>query len=281
MRPWVSYALYHDPASPKLSRPDLSNDLRALTDRLIEDANDVSGDIVLRAAKRGQSASELIGVVLSRRLVRELLGRDSLVGWYFLDDYAAWMGQREEQLADLLAMSPQVAPDGVLRISLAVSEAKYVDLTSLAVKKKESQKQLRDTLRRIEEAVFGNPARLDREVGWLARLADLMLDGIRVPQRGRLERLASRDAGGVVPEIDLEGYSHVFVSTAASDTVADRCIPSARGARCVPRGLRSFGSGRTAPRLIGEGQARSISGGHSAQIACSSQHLIGQTVSLG
>ncbi len=43
---------------------DLSDgDLRALADRLIEDANDVSGDIVLRAAKRGQSASELIGVL--------------------------------------------------------------------------------------------------------------------------------------------------------------------------------------------------------------------------
>jgi hypothetical protein len=34
-------------------------DLRALADRLIEDANDVSGDIVLRAAKRGERASEL------------------------------------------------------------------------------------------------------------------------------------------------------------------------------------------------------------------------------
>ena len=37
---------------------------------LIKDANDMSGDIVLRAATRGQSASELIGLVLSRRLLR-------------------------------------------------------------------------------------------------------------------------------------------------------------------------------------------------------------------
>jgi S-DNA-T family DNA segregation ATPase FtsK/SpoIIIE len=36
---------------------------QALTQRLIADANEISGDLVLRAAKRGRNASELIGVV--------------------------------------------------------------------------------------------------------------------------------------------------------------------------------------------------------------------------
>jgi S-DNA-T family DNA segregation ATPase FtsK/SpoIIIE len=194
---------------------DLSDgDLRTLADRLIQDANDVSGDIVLRAAKRGQSASELIGVVLSRQLVRDELGVDRLFGWYFLDDYAAWMGQREEQLADLLALSPDVTPDGLLRVTMVVTEAKYVDLASLAVKRKESQKQLRDTVRRIEEAVFGDPERLDRD-SWLARLADLMLDGIRLPAASGIDlgewRRAMREGRA---NINLRGYSHVFVPTA-------------------------------------------------------------------
>jgi S-DNA-T family DNA segregation ATPase FtsK/SpoIIIE len=193
-------------------------ELRALADRLIEDANDVSGDIVLRAAKRGQSASELIGVVLSRWLVRNWLGWDSLVGWYFLDDYAAWIGQREEQLADLLAISPHITPDGKLRISMVVSEAKYIDLASLAVKRKESQKQLRDTLHRVEEAIFGNPERLDRQ-SWLARLADLMLDGIRVPAASGVDlgewRRSMREGHC---EINLVGFSHVFVPTATDGT---------------------------------------------------------------
>ena len=193
---------------------DLSDgDIRALAERMIEDANDVSGDIVLRAAKRGQSASELIGVVLSRKLVRDELGEDRLFGWYFLDDYAAWMGQREEQLADLLAISPQLTSEGLLRVTMAVSEAKYVDLASVAAKRKESQKQLRDTLRRIEEAVFGDPERLDRQ-SWLARLADLMLDGIRLPAASGVDlgewRRAMREGRC---EIDLKGSSHVFVPT--------------------------------------------------------------------
>jgi S-DNA-T family DNA segregation ATPase FtsK/SpoIIIE len=189
-------------------------DLRALADRLIEDANDVSGDIVLRAAKRGESASELIGVVLSRRLIRDELGDDRLLGWYFLDDYAAWLGQREEQLADLLALSPHVSSEGLLRITMAVSEAKYVDLASLAAKKKESQRQLRDTIRRIDEAVFGDPERLDRH-SWLSRLGDLMLDGIRLPAASGIDlgewRRAMREGRC---EIELKGSSHVFVPTA-------------------------------------------------------------------
>ena len=189
-------------------------DLRVLADRLIEDANDVSGDIVLRAAKRGESASELIGVVLSRRLVRDELGDDRPVGWYFLDDYAAWLGQREEQLADLLALSPHASPDGLLRVRMVVSEVKYVDLTSLTAKKKESQRQLRDTVQRIDEAVFGDPERLDRD-SWLSRLADLMLDGIRLPAASGIDlgewRRAMREGRC---EIALKGSSHIFVPTA-------------------------------------------------------------------
>lgn len=190
-------------------------DMRGLADRLIEDANDISGDIVLRAAKRGESASELLGVVLSRWLIRSQLKKEDPVGWYFLDDYAAWMGQREEQLADLLAISPYMTDAGGLRITLAVSEAKYIELNSVASKKKESQKQLRDTMRRIQEAVFADPQRLDRD-SWLARLADLMLDGIRVPAASGIDlgawRRAMREGKC---EMNIVGYSHVFVPTAS------------------------------------------------------------------
>ena len=55
-------------------------ELRELADRFISDANDISGDIVLRAAQRGTSASELIGVVLSRHIVRHEIGASQLAG---------------------------------------------------------------------------------------------------------------------------------------------------------------------------------------------------------
>lgn len=200
-----------------LQLPLTDAEVRTLADRLIDDANDVSGDIVLRAATCGQSASELMGIVLSRRMLRDDLGTDQLIGWYFLDDYASWLGQREQQIADLLAICPQVAEDGTLRITLAVSEAKYVEIESLAAKRKESQKQLRDTLDRLEDAIFGDPERLDRQ-SWLARLADLMLDGIRIPAARGIDlgewRRAMREGRC---EVHLKGLSHVFVPT-SSDT---------------------------------------------------------------
>ena len=92
---------------------DLSDaDTRKLTERFINDANDISGDIVLRAAKRGRNASELMGVVLSRYMIRHEIGTARRFGWYFLDDYAEWLGQREEQIADILALAPEQTPTG-------------------------------------------------------------------------------------------------------------------------------------------------------------------------
>ena len=178
---------------------------------MIDDANSISGDLALRAAKRGRSAYELMGVVLSRFLIRHEFSPGRYFGWYFLDDYAEWLGQREEQIADLMIVSPQETPEGELHLSIVVSEAKYIDEAGLAKKKKESQKQLRDTVRRIDEALFGNPDRLDREL-WLARLADLVLDGVQFAAGQSIDvgkwRHAIR-AGDC--KIMLRGYSHVFV----------------------------------------------------------------------
>jgi len=182
-----------------------------LAARFIRDANDISGDIVLRAAKRGKNANELMGIVLSRYLIKRELGKERYFGWYFLDDYADWLGQREEQIADILALSPEQV-DGVLRLAIVVTEAKYIDVASLASKRRESQKQLRDTMRRVREALFGSPERLDRDL-WLARISDLILDGVQIPASATINlsdwRRAIREGNC---DISLMGYSHVFVS---------------------------------------------------------------------
>lgn len=194
-----------------LNLPLSEEECRALADRFIQDANDVSGDIVLRAAKRGRNASELIGIVLSRFILRHELGQQRYHGWYFLDDYADWLGQREEQIADILALSPEQMPDGQLRLTAIISESKYIESSSLAAKRKESQKQLRDTVNRINEAVFGAPERLDRDL-WLARLSDLILDGVQFPASAGINlsdwRRAIREGECAIA---VRGYSHIFV----------------------------------------------------------------------
>lgn len=187
-------------------------EIRQLAQRFIDDANRISGDIVLRAAKRGRNASELMGVVLSHYLVKWELGQERKIGYYFLDDYSEWLGQPEEHIADLLILSPEVDGSGGKQLSVVVTEAKYIQEASLTDKRKDSQKQLRDTVRRIEQALFGRPDRLDRDV-WLARFSDLLLSGIPYAAGEDLDlngfRLAVRE--GRCP-IYLRGYSHVFVS---------------------------------------------------------------------
>ncbi len=55
-----------------------------LAEKFLNDAIGISGDIVLRAAKRGRSASELMGVVLSQYLIKHELGAKKYLGWYFI-----------------------------------------------------------------------------------------------------------------------------------------------------------------------------------------------------
>ena len=193
--------------------PEMTDDqVRALSQKFIDDANRISGDIVLRAAKRGKNASELMGVVLSYFVAMSELGAGNRSGCYFLDDYSEWLGQPEQQIADLLILCPQVLASGERRLTVLVTESKYVQEANLAEKRRESQKQIRDTLRRIEEALFGTLEHLDRDL-WLSRFSDLLLSGIQYSAGDDIDLAGFRRA---VREgncsILLRGYSHVFVS---------------------------------------------------------------------
>ncbi|WP_324260335.1 FtsK/SpoIIIE domain-containing protein [Altererythrobacter sp. H2] len=190
--------------------------LSKLAKRLIDDANTISGDIVLRAAKRGVSAGELIGLVLSRALVAEELGGHAAVAWFLLDDYAQWLGQREEGIADILALCLVVGEGGAPHLRAIVTEAKYVDQSGSAEASRKSRQQLRQTVARIDDALFGDPGRLDRDL-WLSRIADLLLDGTAaLGQTSLLEQVRDGIRRGDVP-IDLRGYSHIFISGPATD----------------------------------------------------------------
>lgn len=211
-----------------VSEPELDE----LTKYFIQEANGVSGDIVLRAAKRGRFASELLGVVLSKSLIAAEMGKDASIGWYFLDDYAAWLGQREEQIADLMAICPKIV-NGQRYLKIVVSEAKYISDESLSESKRNSSKQLWDTVRRIEDAVFGRPGRLDRDL-WLSRLSDIMLEGIEQAGHSPIHledwRTDLRE-GRLL--IDLSGYSHVFISGPNGSTKGSEQIEIPKVSRCL------------------------------------------------
>ncbi|MDO9131880.1 FtsK/SpoIIIE domain-containing protein [Hydrogenophaga sp.] len=203
-----------------------ASEVQAVADRAKRDALSISGDIVLRAAKRGVSAGEMIGLVLSRHLLSEEFraaagGGQVLTAYFLLDDYASWLSQPESRIADILALNVEEREEGV-RVVISIVESKYVAADGLAKARRDSKDQLLATLGVFREALFGDPGRLDRDV-WLARLADMLIDADIPPgMTGLMERARSKLREGDV-EISLRGYSHVYVhssdtsSTSASD----------------------------------------------------------------
>ncbi len=205
--------------------------IKTLAEQFIEQAKDISGDIILRAAKSGKYASELMGVVLSKALLLSELGEEHPVGWYFLDDYASWLGQKEGRIADILAISPQIKNEQPV-LKIIISEAKYIESNGLNDARKSSQHQLRDTVERMANALFVSPGRLDRDL-WLSRLGDLLLDGIEFNSTDSIsiEEWRKGVREGTIP-LDLSGYSHVFISGPSDTSVSNDQIPIAKVDRC-------------------------------------------------
>ncbi len=193
------------------------DDLDAVAARMKKDALSVSGDIVLRAAKRGVSAGEMLGLVLSRHLVAEEFTSQAAVGrsfgvFFLLDDYADWLAQRESRIADILALCVEEVDDRI-RLRISVVESKYVAADGAAEARRSSKAQLMATLTTFRAALFGDPGRLDRDV-WLSRLADLLIDAEIPPGlSGLSERARAKLREGDV-DIGLRGYSHVFIHSA-------------------------------------------------------------------
>jgi len=193
-----------------------ADELQSAADKAKRDALSISGDIVLRAAKRGVSAGEMIGLVLSRYLLAEefkaaAAGGQVLTAWFLLDDYASWLSQRESRIADILALNVEEREEGI-RVVISIVESKYVGADGLAEARRNSKDQLLATMSMFSEALFGDPGRLDRDV-WLARLADMLIDADIPPGKTNLmERARVKLREGDV-EIALRGYSHVYVHT--------------------------------------------------------------------
>ena len=183
-------------------------------DRLIEQANALSGQVVMRAARYGHYANELLGIVLSMEKIRTSLGGADLpLGWYFLDDFASWFGQSEEQIADIMAIAPRIE-NGNPVLKVAVSEAKFVGSAGHRAQAKKSAKQLEETVARIGRALDPKHKRIDRDI-WLHRLGDFMIEGVEPFDSAKLNDWDLHRWSDEVREdkvsIQLVGFSHVFI----------------------------------------------------------------------
>lgn len=232
--------------------------IQSLVKRLMDDANGISGGLVLKAARRANNTSELFGMVLSRYLVQSELGRDRTAAWCFLDDFSHWLGKKEgTNIADLLVLAPTWLPDGTPHFDIIVTEAKFVTYEGMSAAARTSEKQLSDTLVQISEALVPDPTPFDQQV-WLARISDMILS-----------RITGIHGGGEGSTLDPEkwrtlvrnrectfrvwGYSHVFVHSPMDlDTPVSVCkgIETHRGETKVQALQEIFGPNLTRSVLI-------------------------------
>lgn len=200
----------------ELGLPFTPDEFEEIAARVKKDALSISGDIVLRAAKRGVSAGEMLGLVMSRYVLedefKKITGsgaRQSFSVFFLLDDYADWLAQKESRIADILGLCVEEREDGP-QLHVVLIESKYVAAVGAADAKRSSKAQLMATLSTFRAALFGDPGRLDRDV-WLSRLADLLIDADIPPGcSGLLERARAKLREGEAG-ISLRGYSHIFI----------------------------------------------------------------------
>lgn len=191
--------------------PDMARmQLDTLVSDLISEANGISGNLVLRAVRRAENAKELLGLVLSKYVLQSELGNNRLAGWFLLDDYASWLGEEESQMADLLCLAPHFESNGKPVLDVVVTEAKFTEHSTQSKGARESANQLRQTLAHLEGGITGDRPSLDREI-WLARISDLIVDGMEAPAVETFDALNWRKmVRSGYCDVRLRGYSHVF-----------------------------------------------------------------------
>jgi len=226
-----------------------------LVQRLINDANAISGGLVLKAARRANNTSELFGMVLSRYLVQSEIGLVRPAAWCFLDDYSHWLGKKEGAgIADLLVLAPTYTNEGKPHLDIIVTEAKFVAGDGVASARTTSEKQLSDTLVQISQALTTEPKALDQEL-WLARLSDMILS----------RTIGTAGTASFDPEkwrsfvrnrectFSVWGYSHIFVHSPVDiQTQVSTCkgISTQQGGS-APQGLQEvFGPDLTRSLLL-------------------------------
>lgn len=177
----------------------------------INDASAISGRVVLRAARLENSALELLGLVLSRRIVIDSLEPGSTpVCWLLLDDFADRLGHKGRK-ADILVICLS-APDGVPVVELMVVESKFTSQDGEGAAMTDSMEQMRASTNDLRDRIVGRGDGLNRPT-WLRRLADLLLEHGAFPgavggrDPGEWARIIRSDEAS----LKIVGLSLVFV----------------------------------------------------------------------
>jgi hypothetical protein len=191
----------------------------AVAEQLVAEAEQVSGDIVLRAAGPGAFLNELIGLVAAkfeteRRYAEQHPG--ALSTWILLDDFEHWF---ERKFPDLLFVVIDHTSAGRLALHLEVLEAKCVGELSFADEAADAEEQVRHGIGRLAHAFRPGGQHLDA-LYWYDQLYRAVVGTISVDpdQHGLWELFRDQmHAGGFT--LDLSGHTWAFCYDGQADVV--------------------------------------------------------------
>jgi len=150
---------------------------------IIKSANELSGDILLKAIGKGHFANEMLGLVLTKTLLQGCSDYDNIL--IYIDDYADWflssidseeklLLTQENVLADILLITPVFVENELTTVYIDIVEAKFCNETNRAKHSKKSLQQTKESFLQIKK-VFEEDNYVDKPY-WLAKISDLIVE---------------------------------------------------------------------------------------------------------
>jgi S-DNA-T family DNA segregation ATPase FtsK/SpoIIIE len=152
-------------------------------DNIIKSANELSGDILLKAIGKGHFANEMLGLVLTKTLLHGCSDYDNIL--IYIDDYADWflssidseeklLLTQENVLADILLITPVFVENELTTVYIDIVEAKFCNESNRAKHSKKSLQQTKESFLQIKK-VFEDDNYIDKPY-WLAKISDLIVE---------------------------------------------------------------------------------------------------------
>ncbi len=150
---------------------------------IIKSANELSGDILLKAIGKGHFANEMLGLVLTKTLLLSCSDYDNVL--IYIDDYADWflssidseeklLLTQENVLADILLITPIFSENELTTVYIDIVEAKFCNESNRAKHSKKSLQQTKESFLQIKK-VFEEDNYIDKPY-WLAKISDLIVE---------------------------------------------------------------------------------------------------------
>jgi hypothetical protein len=179
--------------------------------RLVAEAKQISGDIVLRAAGPGAFLNELIGLVSAKFETERRYHAShphALTTWILLDDFEHWFGGGK--FPDLLFVAITRGVNGELQLHAEILEAKCVGQGSFDVEAHDAQEQVRRGVSRLGRAFASGATHLDA-LYWYDQLYRAVTGNIymRIEQEELWSLFRDRLYQGAF-ELELSGHTWAF-----------------------------------------------------------------------